>query len=332
MKFLQKIFELLNKFSRIIKIILASVLSFVFVLSITISVFIGGEFKKIDTKEYAKGILNLVSCNYLTQYISGDTFVFDKLDSKIQLMAKDPLIETVVNIDQLPVSEYGFQVNGEGKIYNNASEIVLDETVDYIDVVSIVYPNIKQKIDVTVYGEIDESKLSSSLLHEAEDANLYKSNVLLTEEDKVSKPDANKPYYSNEGTVIEGENCSGGATFRNFQADDMKIEFVIISSTFTEVDMTIDCCKRKEVAMFGNWYKVDVNGAAITELESVSMPSSSGYYEPHRLDPIKISLQPGINLISFKSGLTYGTQNPGNIDCIRLDAQDSVIGDISCVR
>ena len=52
------------------------------------------------------------------------------------LLAKDPLIEHIVNIDDLPGSEYGFSINGEGKIFDEASSITITEDVHSIAVVS----------------------------------------------------------------------------------------------------------------------------------------------------------------------------------------------------
>ena len=177
MSFLNGIYDFIEKHSTVIKIITASVLSIGFVGTVTYSVFSGGEFENnVETQE-AKGILTITEAKYNVNYLDGDKFSFEKESARVQLLAKDPLIETMVIIDELPESEYGFKVNGQGDIYVNPGDITLSKEVDTIDVVSVVYPNIKTTIDVTVLSGINNEKLTNSILFEAESANIYKDNV-----------------------------------------------------------------------------------------------------------------------------------------------------------
>lgn len=139
-EFLNGIYDFVDKNIKVIKIITAGVLSLGFIGSVALSIFSGGEFKDEVNVEEAKGILTIAEAKYSTSYIAGDKFSFDKENAKIQLLAKDPLIETMVIIDELPESEYGFKVNGEGEIIVNPADITLSKEVDTIDVVSVVYP------------------------------------------------------------------------------------------------------------------------------------------------------------------------------------------------
>ena len=331
MKFLNGIYDFVDKNIKVIKIITAGVLSLGFIGSVALSVFSGGEFKNEVNVEEAKGMLTIAEAKYSTSYIAGDKFSFDKENAKIQLLAKDPLIQTMVIIDELPESEYGFKVNGEGDVYLNPADIILSKDVDTIDVVSVVYPNIKSTIDVNVLSGINSEKLSNSILFEAETANIYKDDVLLTQEDLETKPALDKPYLSNKGTSPDGLSCSGGACLRNFQTNNMKVEFIIVSNEDTRASLTVGCCKRKESVTFETWYKVDLNGAPINDVGSQTMPVGTGYFEPHTLNSVDIRLSRGINYITFRSGSSAGTSSPGNLDFIKLDTTSNVIGTFEAV-
>ena len=331
MSFLNGIYDFIEKNLKTVKIVTACVLSLGFIGSITYSVFSGGEFENEVTTQEAKGILTITDAKYKTNYISGDKFSFDKENAKVQLLAKDPLIETMVIIDELPESEYGFMVNGTGDIYENPSDIILTKDTDTIDVVSVVYPNIKTTIDVSVLSGINSEKLTNSILFEAETANVYKDNTLLSQEDLETKPNAEKPYISSKGTSPDGLSCSGGACLRNFQTNNMRVEFIIVASEETEASLTIGCCKRKESVTFGSWYKVDLNGSTIKDVESQTMPTGTGYFEPHTLNTVTVNLARGINYINFRSGSSANTTSPGNLDFIKLDTSSKVIGTFDAI-
>ena len=332
MKILNKIYDFAEKHIKPIRIISTCVLSIAFVGTVCLSVFSGGEFNQTEEVEEARGLISIVDADYRTSYISGDKFQFNKETAKVQLFAKDPLIEDVVLIDELPSSEYGFQVNGTGDIIDNPSDIVLTKEVTSIDVVSVVYTHIKTSIDVVVMNELDTTKLTNSILYEAENANIYKAGQLLTEEQLKTEPNTEKPYLSNEGSVVDGTSCSGGACLRNFQSTNMRVEFIIASSVETEATFTIGCCLRKEVATLGDWYKVTVNDETVADAESQSIPMGTGYFEPHTLNAIKIKLARGINYINFVSGSSAGTSSPGNLDFIKLEASENVLGTMDAIK
>ena len=103
------------------------VVSLLFVGSIILSIFSGGElFDQNEADTGIKGILKLEENNYQQSYFAGDTFSFDKDENKVTLVAKDPAIEDVVQVDNLPGPEYGFVVR---KIYDEDNNLVSPEEV-----------------------------------------------------------------------------------------------------------------------------------------------------------------------------------------------------------
>lgn len=134
-----------------LKIVIPCVLAVLFIGSLLLAIFIGGEFSQSDNNDVTtvKGILKL-DAEYETEYSVGDKFVFNTETCAITLVAKDPAIEKTVKVDKLPRQEFGFMVNGEGTVYSDPSEIVITENVKYISVVSTYYTNVKTDIAITI--------------------------------------------------------------------------------------------------------------------------------------------------------------------------------------
>lgn len=140
-----------------LKIVLPSVLALVFIGSILLAVFGGGEFAQSDGGvATVKGLLRIQQAEYTTEYSVGDTFVFDDETCVISLIAKDPAITKTVKIDNLPRSEFAFMVNGTGTVYENPSDIIIGADVEYVSVVSTYYTNLKTDIPITVLGLEEE--------------------------------------------------------------------------------------------------------------------------------------------------------------------------------
>lgn len=274
--------DMIVKYQKPIKITVICLLSLGFVGSIIGAIFGGDEFTSNNQQESVTGLLKINEASYNDSYITGDKFVFDKEKTSIRLIAKDPLIERLVNIKNLPASEYGFMVNGKGEYYQDASLITMTTDVKSISVVSRVYRELKCDLPVNVYGLIDESKLSSTILMEAENADLYDaSGKLLTQEDKETKPTAEKPYLSNKGSDIKGQDCSGGAALRNISSG-MKVEFNFVSSTTTTVDLNLMICQRTQASNFDDGYKMMINGNLV--LTEHVVPAGTGYFTPYTIN------------------------------------------------
>lgn len=334
MNIFQKIYNGATKHSKVIKIVLACVLSVSFVGSMAHAVLSGGELtqqSEENPNDKVKGMMKIKQGNYKTDYIAGDQFVFDKENTIVELYVKDPNVTDLIVVEDLEKEKYGFQINGEGDVISDPSSIVIDKTITKIDVVSIDYPTIKTSLNFNVLGSIDSTKLSNELLLEAEKANIYQNDQLLDAEALKTKPATDKPFISNEGTTKDGLSCSGGAALRNFGSYNMSVEFVIIANKTTEVDLSVLVCKRKENTTFGSWYKVEVNGTEFTGLKDQAIASDKGYFNTYELQPVKVSLSRGMNRIVFKSGTHVGTKNPGNLDAIKIKANENAIGDISVI-
>ena len=307
-----------------INIVLAAVVSLLFIGSILLAVFIGGELKSGEQLATTKGLLR-VEGDYGTSYIDGDKFVFDKKNAGVMLVAKDTVLDKVVKVDNLPEAEYGFQVNGEGEIYYDASQIALGKDVYTVDIVSKQYPDVKLPIDVKVYASLDDDEFTDEITLEAEAADLYTGDgTLLTEEQKATLPDGNKPYLSNKGTTTDGADCSGGACIRNFSAG-MKMQFSFASGVSGEYNLTVKLCKRPSATSFDSSVVIEFNGEKITT--GVTIPGGTGYYQTYEFQ-IPVYVQRGLNTVAFTSnGSTC------NMDALVLEAAEGVkaFGDSSCV-
>ncbi len=153
-------------------IIASSVLAVLFIGSILLAVFVGGEFKKEEVITYdVKGAISIVKPGvYETEYEVGDAFVFDKTKNKINLIYQytddadhsdeygqdeDGNENSYAVINDLDGGEYGFCVNGAGQVYDEADEIQIDGDVKYISVVWVRYPHIKVNIDIKIKDGTD---------------------------------------------------------------------------------------------------------------------------------------------------------------------------------
>lgn len=147
--------EFWTKNQKVLTIVLAAVLAVLFIGSILLAVFIGGEFtQEEEAPVTTKGKLSFVSADYKTVYEDGEEFDFGT--TEVQVIAKIPE-ETEIFRDTLYADEYGFMVNGEGEVYLDASEIIMTKDVTTISVVWVEYPNIKSDISVKVGTGADET-------------------------------------------------------------------------------------------------------------------------------------------------------------------------------
>lgn len=307
----------LAKNGKLIRAIAIAVVALLFIGSILIAIFSGGELKSTVEASAIKGLFRLDEAKYDTGYIVGDKFAFDKESSKILLVAKDPALDNkVVKVDNLPGKEYGFKVNGEGEIYENASDITMTADVHTVDVVSKQYPDLTYTIPVNVYASIDTNGFTDAITMEAENADLYSADgKLITQEEKATLPDTNKPYLSNKGDTLAGENCSGGACIRNFSSG-MKMEFRFASSASTDLTLTLKLCRRPDEVDFDTSVTTVVNGREIKTEATVPEDANGGYYA---LDEIQftVHIERGLNVISFTAN-----SSTCNMDAIVLSAPE----------
>ena len=381
------------------KIVAAIILALLFIASLVFSVLIGGELlEKPAIDNRTKGLIRLESPNYQQEYFEGDPLVFDKDRNQVTLVAKDPALENIVKIDDLPGPEYGFKVRklfdeegnrvdpedieenallkpkeeqetekksairlraadeevqtGESEEGTEGSESEEEEEIPvyfYEDtpfseqasgikatkdmgtvyLVSKRYQDLMLPLDIEVLnGKLDETGLVNSQLMEAEKADVYLDDELLTEEDLATKPDENKPFDSSKGTTVAGEDCSGGACLRSFGSNNMKVDFLLVSSKAVDVELTIKVCKRPKAGQFDSFYKFTVNGVAYEEISSQEIPagSSGQYYEPYDMEKVTVHIQRGVNHLTFASGSSVGTSSPVNLDGILVTSTENVLG------
>lgn len=388
-----------HKGLKALKIVAAIILALLFIASLVFSVLIGGELlEKPAIDNRTKGLIRLESPNYQQEYFEGDPLVFDKDRNQVTLVAKDPALENIVKIDDLPGPEYGFKVRklfdeegnrvdpedieenallkpkeeqetekksairlraadeevqtGESEEGTEGSESEEEEEIPvyfYEDtpfseqasgikatkdmgtvyLVSKRYQDLMLPLDIEVLnGKLDETGLVNSQLMEAEKADVYLDDELLTEEDLATKPDENKPFDSSKGTTVAGEDCSGGACLRSFGSNNMKVDFLLVSSKAVDVELTIKVCKRPKAGQFDSFYKFTVNGVAYEEISSQEIPagSSGQYYEPYDMEKVTIHIQRGVNHLTFASGSSVGTSSPVNLDGILVTSTENVLG------
>ena len=298
----------------------SSVLAVLFVASVVIAVFCGGEFaKKDEKKKEVKGLLQIVNASYSVSYLDGDSFSFDKQTAEISLVARDPAFTETVKIPKLPATEYGFKVNGEGEFILNPNDVKMTKDVKTVRLVSKLYQNIGKDIEVTVTDKPDVGELTNKVLIEAENADLYTADgKLLTDEEKRTLPDTNKPYISSAGSTVAGGDCSGGATLRNFSSG-MKVQFKVYSEVNQEADFTILTCQRPDDATFDTGYVITVNSTTIKTGAIVPGVGKKEYFTPYTLPTVKIILNRGINVITF----AYGTASPCNLDAIKIETAEN---------
>lgn len=313
----------------LVKTLIITLLVLLFIGSVTIVIFAGDEFASKNDSTGIKGIMRLSETKYSASYIAGDKFSFDKENSTVMLLAKDPAIENVVRIEDLPAPEYGFRVTGEEQIYKEAEELIMTENIVSVDVVSIKYPTVFTSLEVSVISAVDSDKLAANMTFEAETANLYSaSGDLLTQEQKATLPDADKPYLSNCGSEgnIKGQDCSGGACLRNF-SNGMKLEFEFISTEATEIELEMLICERPQASAFDDGYKMKLNGEEFTTGFSVPSGGSGNYFTPYTLPRINIQVLRGLNVLTFE----YNLSSPHNFDAIKLYAESSIIGGLDAI-
>lgn len=307
-----------------LKIVIAVVLALCFVGSIILSVFIGGEFKPVEEDLSVKGTMKIVEADYLTNYVDGDTFVFDKDKTTISLIVKDPDTGKINQTGKLDNDLYGFRVNGEGDIIDEASSIKMTTDVTKISVVSKEYPTLKMvDIPVTVVS-LANAQYSSTLTLEAENAKIYESGKLLTGEEMTSKPNAEKPYISSEGTSpAAGVDCSGDACIRSLGTNDVTISFEVVCKEEATVKLKILICKRPKDQTFGQSFELRVNNQVVDSADNINVPadSNAGYFVSYEMQEIEITLNKGVNVISFVNK----KNNPGNLDAIILTANGEII-------
>ena len=313
---------------KLLKILLPIAIAILFVGSVCLAIFSGGELSQVAEPEIVKGLIRMNQSKYATKYFVGDTFSFDKEAAVIQLVAKDPLIDGIVKIDRLPSSEFGFLVNGTGEYFSNPADIHMTMDVESISVVSRVYRNLGIELPVKVVAPVDADKLVSELLFEAEHANIYQDGKLLTYEDLSTKPATDKPFLSNEGTAPQdGSKLSGGVCLRNFQSLNMKVEFEIVCNEEAEVEFEILLCMRNKDVRFPDSFVLTVNGERIPALDAMTIPAdpAGGYFAPYVTQKVTIKLNRGFNAITFDSGSAAGTGSPCNLDAIRLKAASAIL-------
>ncbi len=224
----------------------------------------------------------------------------------------------------------------DSEFYLNAEDITMTPNMGTICLASKRYQDLTLELDTSVVnGYIDESKLSNTVLLEAENQDVYKDDVLLTREQLATMPDNNKPFLSSEGQTIDGKDCSGGACLRSFNTNNMKVDFEIVTSQAATVNLTMLVCQRPQGDVFSNYFKVSLNGSEVDVLDDIEVPGAgSGYYTPYTMPSVQIELQKGVNHLIFTSGPNAGTGSPCNLDAVSLSTLDenlNILGDSSAI-
>jgi len=327
MKVIEKTKNFYSKHRKTVNLTSGLVLAALFVGSICLSIFSGGELLHMNdgsSSSDVKGVMKLTSASYNTSYITGDSFVFDKDSAVIQLLVKDPSLDSVVDIENLPPEDYGFMINGEGEFYEDASSVIMGQGIDSVYVVSKDYQTVGVEIPVTVYKSIDTSLLIDDYLMEAEDADLYDAaGNLLTDEQKATEPNDNKPYRSDEGQTPAGEDCSGGACLRNLTVG-MYTAFDFVSSTSGTVTMNLGICERPKAVTLDNVDSIDVNGKLITTGATIPASSDGGYFTNYVVHDISISVVRGFNKVVITD--KNSSEGIPNLDYVEFKASEATIG------
>ena len=310
-----------------------------FAVSVFCAVFSGGEIPLIPEEEEIKGLLQINSANYKTMYFEGDSFSFDKDTADISLVAKDPDYEELVKVEHLPTSEFGFRINGEENFISNPESITMSKDIETIELISREYPSLSVPLEYSIASAPDASKLRNELTLEAETADLYREDVILSTADKTVEPDEATPFISSSGNPnsnINPDILSGGACLRNFQSLNMRVEFQVVCQRETQVELTVIACSRtsnKEAEdTFSDHFKFTVNGESIAAIDNYNMPLASNYFTPHEIT-VTITLPRGINMLVFESGSDLGTKSPYNLDAVRVAALNgrAVLGTLDSI-
>lgn len=210
-----------------------------------------------------------------------------------------------------------------------AEKISVSKDMGTIYLVSKRYQDLMIPLDYSVIeGQLNEEGMAKELLFEAENADIYKDDTLLTEEELSTLPDTNKPFLSSKGSTIAGTDCSGGACLRSFGSNNMKIDFQIVSKKAADVNLTIKVCKRPSAGLFNTFYKFTLNNVTYADVDSQEIPagSSGQYYETYDMVPVSVHIQRGVNHFVFQSGNAVGTSSPVNFDAIHLAAEEDILG------
>ena len=316
-------------FVKLLKVVGALVLVACFALNVVYAIFSGGEFESVAEDTTVKGLMRISKGEYSTSYIAGDLFSFDKEASEIFLVAKDPAEKELVKIEDLPASDFGFLVNGEGEVIDDPKTIVMNTNITKVTVVSKKYPTLMVDIPVKVINSLGSTQLVSELVYEGEVAQIYESGVLLTQNDLKTRPSANKPYLSSVGSVPDHiYDWSGGAVLRQFQSTDMKIVMEVVCTEACDVQLEIMVCSRKETKAFSGYYKFTLNGEKVQAIDDAIIPEATdgGYFQPYTIPAVTVHFERGVNTLVFESGSKVGTKNPTNFDAVRIIAEKAVLG------
>lgn len=316
-----KLNEFITKNKKVITIAASVALAVLFVGSILLAIFVGGEFNSTDEGVKVSGTIRFNTRAYSTAYLSGDKFAFDTQASSLNCMYIDPESNELVQEDEIAAEDYGFRVNGKGQIYDNPGDIIMNKDVEFISVVLKKYPSLRTDIPVKIYKSYSEEKLTAAFTYEAEDAEVYKNGVLLGEEAKMN--------FSTVGDA-NGANCSGGACLRNFQSNDMKVEFKIVCSEAAYVDLTVIVCRRPDTKTLSQYYNFTINGKEFEPISGTRIPSGTGYFTPFEITE-QVVFQKGINVITFESGKSIEKVNPANLDAIKLLTDKPVLGGLDAL-
>lgn len=309
-------------------IVISITLAVLFAASVLLCIFLGDEFKLSEAENKVMGLMRFNKGVYSTYYFVGEQFSYDTENSSILCIVKDPEKDgEIVKDEDLHPKYYGFRINGEGKVYDKPSEVIMNSDVKFVSVTHKKYTSLHIDVPVKVYSSFDESRLTDVFTYEAEDADLYKDEVLLSAEDKKSLPDVVEPFISSVGTV-KGENCSGGACLRSFKSNEMRVVFEFFCKESTQAELTVVICKRpNESKKLSAYYDFTLNGEEVEDISgaSIEQASSKNYFESFEIKAT-VNLKRGINSIIFQSGSSIGKKNPANLDAIRLSAPSAVLG------
>ena len=320
------------------------VVSLLFVGSIILSIFSGGElFDQNEADSGIKGILRLEENNYQQSYFAGDTFSFDKDENKVTLVAKDPALEDVVQVDNLPGPEYGFVVR---KIYDEDNNLVSPEEVP-ADANLVKRTLRKSSVSTETSEGVSSDSSSEATTSEEEEIPTYTyvdSEFYEDAEDITMEPDMGTIYLTSkryQDLKIElPTEVINGSIDESKLADSLLLEaetaliykddtLLTISSVAQEVDLTIKLCLRPNETQFDSNYVFTVNGISYESIDSQVIPAGPAgqYFECYDLQTVKVNINRGINVFSFVSGSSVGTASGiCNLDAIQVSSSLSNIG------